>query len=152
MMTQRPQNMCTTCFYQWQPRGHDVSPKCPNCGARTTTTVFAYNLERFLALIVMLIRTLIFPITGPIMLIGWGLPYLFKGLNRLRLLLVRFGRWLYPRLLDLGYWLRMKLVEFWRWVTDLDSDRIGSYVAKLVVIVIGSTLSLILVIKVITGR
>jgi hypothetical protein len=35
--TYRPSNVCGTCSYSWQPRGHNVSASCPNCGSRNVT-------------------------------------------------------------------------------------------------------------------
>ena len=32
--TKRPQNNCANCGYTWFPRGHNLSTKCPNCGAK----------------------------------------------------------------------------------------------------------------------
>jgi hypothetical protein len=32
--TKRPLNSCGNCGHEWYPRGHDESPKCPNCGIR----------------------------------------------------------------------------------------------------------------------
>ena len=33
--TKRPLNSCGGCGHLWYPRGHDESPKCPNCGLIT---------------------------------------------------------------------------------------------------------------------
>ena len=32
-MTYRPENICHSCNYEWHPRGHDLSRKCPSCGS-----------------------------------------------------------------------------------------------------------------------
>lgn len=29
----RPNNRCESCGYEWSPRGHDVSSRCPSCGS-----------------------------------------------------------------------------------------------------------------------
>jgi hypothetical protein len=31
--TLRPRNLCTSCDYEWFPRGRDLSEQCPQCGS-----------------------------------------------------------------------------------------------------------------------
>lgn len=50
--TRRPQNVCKSCGYTWNPRGHNLSPNCPRCGG-TKVRIVGGGIVLIIALLVL---------------------------------------------------------------------------------------------------
>ena len=104
-MTKRPLNACRDCGYTWYPRGKNLSYVCPRCGSYETATGTQLAMEGLFEFIGQVAKLVYYVIYG-----------------------VLYGLWMTLLCFDRG------VVAFFRWLIDLDPDRPGAFVGKLLLI------------------
>ena len=55
--TCREQNYCESCSYEWYPRGHDISQRCPSCKS-TSVAVYEDHTGNIVALLLLAVVTI----------------------------------------------------------------------------------------------